>query len=64
MENKYFTGQGAEASFKLSTEFAVACLDRLHALQDAKAPMNKSLFMNELCQPMKKAGSCVISVIS
>ncbi|OLP92330.1 hypothetical protein AK812_SmicGene25877 [Symbiodinium microadriaticum] len=33
MENKYFTGQGAEASFKLSTEFAVACLDRLHALQ-------------------------------
>jgi len=64
MDNKYFTGQGADASFRLSTEFCIACLDRLHALQDAKAPMNKQLFMNELCQPMKKAGSSVISAFS
>ena len=62
MDNKYFTGTGAEEKFELSSEFCVACLDRLHNLQDAKAPMNKQIFMNELCQPMKKAASSVVSM--
>lgn len=64
MDNKYFTGTGAEEKFKLSSEFCVACLDRLHNLQDAKAPMNKQIFMNELCQPMKKVASSVVSIMS